>query len=77
MFCQSPVQNLSILILLHTLTDSIDGLEKKVKTFFANAKRLPKQDRDAEHDCIRKEYYKTLEDAGNMTSSCFMILQHQ
>ncbi|KAK3925070.1 Inhibitor of growth protein 3 [Frankliniella fusca] len=43
--------------------NSIDGLEKKVKAFFANAKRLPKQERDAEHDCIRKEYYKTLEDA--------------
>ncbi|XP_034245058.1 inhibitor of growth protein 3-like [Thrips palmi] len=43
--------------------NSIDGLEKKVKGFFANAKRLPKLERDAENDCIRKEYYKTLEDA--------------
>lgn len=35
-----------------------------MKALFSNAKRVPKVDRDAEHDSIRKEYYKTLEDAG-------------
>ncbi|XP_015113357.1 inhibitor of growth protein 3 [Diachasma alloeum] len=43
--------------------NSMDSLEKKVKTFFSNAKKMKPLDKEAEYENIRKEYYKTLEDA--------------
>ncbi|XP_011633378.1 inhibitor of growth protein 3 isoform X3 [Pogonomyrmex barbatus] len=43
--------------------NSMDSLEKKVKTFFCNAKKMKPSEKEAEYDAIRKEYYKTLEDA--------------
>jgi len=42
----------------------MDSLEKRVKTFFGNAKRMKPAEKEQEHESIRKEYYKTLEDAG-------------
>lgn len=45
----------------------MDELEKRVKIFFNDCKRYPAdnlpQSVDAEFQAIRKEYYKTLEDA--------------
>lgn len=41
----------------------MDSLEKKVKTFFTNAKKMKSNDKEVEYENIRKEYYKTLEDA--------------
>lgn len=45
----------------------MDELEKRVKIFFNDCKRYPTdnlpQTVDAEFQAIRKEYYKTLEDA--------------
>lgn len=41
----------------------MDSLEKKVKTFFTGAKKMKPADKDGEYETIRKEYYKTLEDA--------------
>ncbi|XP_046750099.1 inhibitor of growth protein 3 [Diprion similis] len=43
--------------------NSMDSLEKKVKTFFSNAKKMKPSDKEAEYETIRKDYYKTLEDA--------------
>ncbi|KYN06712.1 Inhibitor of growth protein 3 [Cyphomyrmex costatus] len=43
--------------------NSMDSLEKKVKTFFSNAKKMKPSEKEAEYEAIRKEYYKTLEDA--------------
>ncbi|XP_043267266.1 inhibitor of growth protein 3 [Venturia canescens] len=43
--------------------NSVDSLEKKVKTFFCNAKKMKSSEKEAEYEAIRKEYYKTLEDA--------------
>ena len=44
--------------------NSIDSLEKRVKTFFSNAKKMKPEDKEKEYQEIRKAYYKTLEDAG-------------
>lgn len=41
----------------------MDSLEKKVKTFFGNVKKLKPNEKETEYETIRKEYYKTLEDA--------------
>jgi inhibitor of growth protein 3 len=49
------------------LTDNMDSLEKRVKTFFSNAKKMKPQDKENEYELIRKDYYKTLEDAGKVT----------
>lgn len=46
----------------------MDSLEKRVKTFFANAKKMKPQDKENEYELIRKDYYKTLEDAGKVTT---------
>lgn len=43
--------------------NSVDSLEKKVKVFFTNAKKMKQNEKDTEYETIRKEYYKTLEDA--------------
>ncbi|XP_053977542.1 inhibitor of growth protein 3 isoform X3 [Hylaeus anthracinus] len=43
--------------------NSMDSLEKKVKTFFSNAKKMKPSEKEAEYEAIRREYYKTLEDA--------------
>lgn len=45
------------------ILDSMDSLEKKVKTFFSNAKKMKLSEKEAEYEAIRREYYKTLEDA--------------
>jgi inhibitor of growth protein 3 len=44
----------------------MDSLEKRVKTFFSNAKKMKPQDKENEYELIRKDYYKTLEDAGKV-----------
>lgn len=41
----------------------MDSLEKKVKTLFCNAKKMKPSEKEAEYEAIRREYYKTLEDA--------------
>lgn len=41
----------------------MDSIEKRVKVFFSNAKKMKTSEKEAEHEAIRKEYYKTLEDA--------------
>ncbi|XP_048516063.1 inhibitor of growth protein 3 isoform X2 [Athalia rosae] len=43
--------------------NSMDSLEKKVKTFFSNAKKMKPSEKEVEYETIRKDYYKTLEDA--------------
>ncbi|KAF7993125.1 hypothetical protein HCN44_005906 [Aphidius gifuensis] len=43
--------------------NSMDSLEKKVKTFFSIAKKMKPLDKETEYENIRKDYYKTLEDA--------------
>ncbi|XP_014284234.1 inhibitor of growth protein 3 isoform X1 [Halyomorpha halys] len=43
--------------------NSMDSLEKRVKFFFSNAKRMKPAEKEAEYETIRKDYYKTLEDA--------------
>ncbi|KAJ8686937.1 hypothetical protein QAD02_022731 [Eretmocerus hayati] len=43
--------------------NSVDSIEKKVKIFFSNAKKMKPNEKEAEYESIRKEYYKTLEDA--------------
>ncbi|XP_051164528.1 inhibitor of growth protein 3 [Leptopilina boulardi] len=43
--------------------NSVDSLEKKVKVFFSNAKKMKPNEKDEEYKTIQKEYYKTLEDA--------------
>ncbi|XP_054280437.1 inhibitor of growth protein 3-like [Macrosteles quadrilineatus] len=43
--------------------NTMDTLEKRVKTFFSNAKKMEAQEKEQEYEAIRKDYYKTLEDA--------------
>jgi len=49
-----------------SFADNMDSLEKRVKTFFSNAKKMKPQDKENEYELIRKDYYKTLEDAGEI-----------
>ncbi|CAG9853803.1 unnamed protein product [Phyllotreta striolata] len=50
-----------------TIHNNMDELEKRVKTFFSDCKRFPPESLpstiDAEFEAIRKEYYKSLEEA--------------
>ncbi|XP_066992429.1 inhibitor of growth protein 3 [Anabrus simplex] len=46
-----------------SVQNSMDSLEKRVKCFFGNAKKMKPSDKDNEYEIIRKDYYKTLEDA--------------
>lgn len=46
-----------------SVQNNMDSLEKRVKTFFSNAKKMKPQDKENEYELIRKDYYKTLEDA--------------
>ncbi|XP_072379282.1 inhibitor of growth protein 3 isoform X1 [Diabrotica undecimpunctata] len=49
-----------------TIHNNMDELEKRVKNFFSDCKRCPNdlpQSVEAEFQAIRKEYYKTLEEA--------------
>lgn len=41
----------------------MDNQEKRIKVFFANAKKMKPSDKEAEHEAIKKEYAKILEDA--------------
>ncbi|XP_046682094.1 inhibitor of growth protein 3-like [Homalodisca vitripennis] len=41
--------------------NTMDTLEKRVKTFFSNAKKMKPQEKDNEYELISKDYYKTLE----------------
>lgn len=43
--------------------NSMDSIEKRVKLFFSNAKRMKPMEKETEYELIRKDYYKTLEDA--------------
>uniref|UniRef100_A0A146L453 Inhibitor of growth protein n=1 Tax=Lygus hesperus TaxID=30085 RepID=A0A146L453_LYGHE len=43
--------------------NTMDSLEKRVRFFFMNAKKMKQADKDMEYEAIRKNYYKTLEDA--------------
>ncbi|XP_071546232.1 inhibitor of growth protein 3 isoform X1 [Panulirus ornatus] len=45
------------------IQNTSDQLEEQIKTFFGNAKKMKPQERDAEYEKIRKEYYKLLDDA--------------
>ncbi|XP_069190532.1 inhibitor of growth protein 3 [Procambarus clarkii] len=45
------------------IQNTSDQLEDQIKTFFGNAKKMKPQERDAEYEKIRKEYYKLLDDA--------------
>ena len=45
------------------IQNTSDQLEEQIKVFFGNAKKMRPQDRDAEYEKIRKEYYKLLDDA--------------
>lgn len=53
----------------------MDELEKRVKIFFNDCKRYPSdslpQSVEAEFQAIRKEYYKTLEDADEKVVSYY------
>lgn len=51
--------------------DATDKLDERVKLFFTNAKKMKVPDRDTEYEAIRKEYYKTLEDAGKINYTLF------
>lgn len=46
----------------------MDSLEKRVNFFFSNAKRMKPLEKENEYETIRKDYYKTLEDAGKILS---------
>lgn len=46
-----------------SVQNSMDSLEKRVKVFFSNTKRMKQMEKDDEYSVIRKDYYKTLEDA--------------
>lgn len=46
--------------------NSIDSLEKRVKIFFSNVKKIKTDEKEKEYQEIRKAYYKTLEDAGKV-----------
>lgn len=52
----------------------MDELEKRVNIFFNDCKRYPPDNLphniDAEFQAIRKEYYKTLEDADEKVITC-------
>lgn len=41
----------------------MDNLEKRVKIFFMNAKKMKPHEKEQEHESIMKEYKKTCEDA--------------
>ncbi|KAK9505315.1 hypothetical protein O3M35_009399 [Rhynocoris fuscipes] len=43
--------------------NSMDSLEKRVNFFFSNAKKMKPLEKETEYETIRKDYYKTLEDA--------------
>uniref|UniRef100_A0A069DTY6 Inhibitor of growth protein n=1 Tax=Panstrongylus megistus TaxID=65343 RepID=A0A069DTY6_9HEMI len=43
--------------------NSMDSLEKRVNFFFSNAKKMKPVEKENEYETIRKDYYKTLEDA--------------
>jgi len=43
--------------------NSMDSLEKRVKFFFSNAKRMKPGEKELEYEAIKRDYYKTLEDA--------------
>lgn len=58
----------------------MDDLEKKVKVLFNDCKRhngteLPSS-ADSDFQDIRKEYYKTLEDADEKVSHLFFVLRY-
>ncbi len=41
----------------------MDNQEKRIKGFFANAKKMKPNEKEAEHEAIKKDYMKILEDA--------------
>jgi inhibitor of growth protein 3 len=43
--------------------NAMDSLEERQKVFFSNAKKMKVEQRDAEFEKIRQDYYKALEDA--------------
>nr|CAD7599695.1 unnamed protein product [Timema genevievae] len=57
------VRLISPRVTLYSPTDSMDSVEKRVKMFFSNAKKMKPNEKDNEYEDIRKVYYKTLEDA--------------
>lgn len=56
--------------------NSIDSLEKRVKNFFLNAKKMKPEEKDKEYQEIRKAYYKTLEDAGLFLFLFFFVIKN-
>lgn len=57
--------------------DNMDELEKRVKVFFNDCKRYQNLDipqtLEEEYKAIRKEYYKTLEDADEKVRTYYML----
>lgn len=43
--------------------NTLESLEKRVKVFFTNASEMNPQEREAEYNDIKKDYFKALEDA--------------
>ncbi|XP_024080912.1 inhibitor of growth protein 3-like [Cimex lectularius] len=43
--------------------NAMDSLEKRVRFFFSNAKKMKPAEKEAEFEAIRKDYYKPLEDS--------------
>ncbi|XP_042858959.1 inhibitor of growth protein 3-like [Penaeus japonicus] len=50
------------------IQNTSDQLEEQIKIFFGNAKKMKPQEREAEYEKIRKEYYKLLDDADEKVS---------
>ena len=50
------------------IQNTSDQLEEQIKTFFGNARKMKPQERDAEYEKIRKEYYRLLDDADEKVS---------
>ena len=55
----------------------MDSLEKRVKTFFSNAKKMKLQEKENEFEIIRKDYYKTLEDAGKSVNLLIIFYKNR
>jgi len=56
------------------ILDASDKLDDRVKLFFAGAKKQKTPDRDTEYEAIKGEYYKVLDDAGNVVYNLLSIV---
>lgn len=44
----------------------MENLDKRVNGFFSNAKKMKTSEQETEFESIKKEYYRSLEDAGKI-----------